>query len=244
MGIQLKTIVPWGRCLSEYVRMFNLTPPDKAKTILDCGAGPASFAAEMTQQGYCVLACDPIYQFSAAEIEQRIQATYTEILDQLRQHQDSYVWHEVKSPEHLGQVRMAAMQAFLTDFPVGFKAGRYQVAALPKLPFANQQFDLALSSHFLLTYSTHLGERFHWQAIDELCRVAQEIRIFPTLTLAGDPSPWLDSILHRLTLRGHSVELVTVSYEFQKGGNQMLRIVVKGEGLGSTLEPDTKPVTP
>ena len=224
MGIQLKTVVPWGRCLAEYVSMFNLTEADLTRNILDCGAGPASFTAEMTDQGRRVMACDPIYQFSKAEIEQRIQDTYDNILTQVAQHQDSYVWKEIRSPEHLGEVRMQAMGQFLLDFETGLQAGRYRAERLPKLPFQAQQFDLALSSHFLLLYSTQLGEAFHQLAIRELCRVAREVRIFPILTVSGEVSPWLESICDSLRANGYRPSLETVTYEFQKGGNQMLRI--------------------
>lgn len=224
MGIQLKTVVPWGRCLAEYIKMFNLTEADKAKTILDCGSGPASFTVEMTAQGYQVTACDPIYQFGKAEIKQRIQETYDDILTQVAQHQDSYVWQDIRSPEHLGEVRMQAMQQFLSDFEVGLQAGRYQSESLPTLPFSDQQFDLALSSHFLLLYSTQLGLPFHQAAIQELCRVAREVRIFPLVTVSGERSPWLTDICELLASKGHQTTIETVTYQFQKGGNQMLRI--------------------
>ncbi|HEY9806957.1 MAG TPA: hypothetical protein V6D04_10325, partial [Candidatus Obscuribacterales bacterium] len=153
MGIKLETIVPWGRSLNEYIAMFNLTPADLNCRILDCGGGPASFNDEMARQGYAVTSCDPIYQFTADEISQRIQETYPKIINGVTASQDSYVWDAIASPEQLGEVRMAAMNQFLEDFSAGLQAGRYHVAELPHLPFDNQQFDLALCSHLLFTYS-------------------------------------------------------------------------------------------
>ncbi|MBW4489459.1 MAG: hypothetical protein KME12_16865, partial [Trichocoleus desertorum ATA4-8-CV12] len=147
MGIKLETIVPWGRSLSEYIAMFSLTPTDLNRRILDCGGGPASFNAEMTHQGYSVISCDPIYQFSTDEISQRIQATYPQIINGVTANRDSYVWDTIAFPEQLGEVRMAAMNQFLRDFSIGFQAGRYLIAELPQLPFSNKQFDLALCSH-------------------------------------------------------------------------------------------------
>jgi SAM-dependent methyltransferase len=238
MGIQLDRVVPWGRCLAEYERMFNLNAADKAGSILDCGAGPASFTAEMTRLGHRVLACDPIYQFNAAEIQHQIHATRTEILEKVRQQRDSYVWRDIASPEQLEAVRMAAMEAFLADFPDGLAAGRYIAAGLPTLPFADGQFELALSSHFLLMYAAQLGEPFHLQAVDELCRVAREVRIFPVVTVSGEPSPYLATVRNHLAAVGYRTTLETVSYEFQKGGNQMLRIQpgrgTRGGGRGET----------
>jgi hypothetical protein len=225
MGIQLEHVVPWGRSLNEYRQMFSLTPADLQKNILDCGGGPSSFNAEMTQQGSRrVLSCDPIYQFSVSQIEQRIAETYDLLLAKVQSSLDAYLWHQINSPEQLGQVRMAAMRQFLQDFPQGLQANRYQVAALPTLPYRDRQFDLALCSHLLFTYSDHFSDVFHLHAIDELCRVAAEVRIFPLLKVSGEPSPFVDGIVSALRQKGDRAEIIEVDYEFQKGGNQMLSI--------------------
>ena len=224
MGIKLETIVPWGRSLSEYVAMFDLTATDLSRKILDCGGGPASFNAEMTRHGYSVISCDPIYQFTADEISQRIQETYPQIINGVTANRDCYVWDAITSPQQLGEVRMAAMNQFLEDFPAGFLAGRYLTAELPHLPFLNQPFDLALCSHLLFTYSDQLSTEFHLNAIAELCRVAPEVRIFPILDISGAPSPHLQPVMHQLKQQGYQPEIHPVSYEFQKGGNQLLKI--------------------
>jgi hypothetical protein len=88
-------------------------------------------------------------------------------------------------------------------------------------------FDLALCSHFLFTYSDHLSEEFHLDAILEMCRVAREVRIFPLLKISGEVSPWLQPVIGELVARGYGVERMPVSYEFQKGGNQMLRVELR-----------------
>lgn len=224
MGLQLEKIVPWGRSLTEYIAMFDLKPEDLTGAILDCGGGPASFNAELTQQGHTVISCDPIYQFSADQISQRIQETYPTIIEGVRANQDSYIWQNITSPEHLGEVRMSAMQQFLSDFPAGLVQGRYQIAELPELPFRDRQFDLALCSHLLFTYSQQLSVTFHIEAIAELCRVAQEARIFPLLNVSGELSPHLPIVLEQLRSQGYQTEICQVPYEFQKGGHQMLRI--------------------
>jgi len=71
----LSKVVPWGRSLDEYARMFALSPADLESRILDCGAGPSSFNAEATLRGGRVISCDPIYEFSAAQIRQRVEET-------------------------------------------------------------------------------------------------------------------------------------------------------------------------
>jgi hypothetical protein len=221
MGLTLDQIVPWGRSLEEYIRMFGLTERDRQQSILDCGGGPASFNAEMTRQGSSVITCDPIYQFSKDAIEQRIQQTYPVILQGVQQNHDDYVWTELQSPERLCEIRLNTMSIFLSDFELGLRQGRYITAELPQLPFGDRQFDLALCSHLLFTYSAQLSEAFHLSAIFELCRVATEVRLFPLLTVSGEPSPYLPTLKSALTAAGYRVEERTVPYEFQRGGHQM-----------------------
>jgi hypothetical protein len=224
MGLKLENVVPWGRSLREYIKMFALSDRDLTLNILDCAAGPASFNAELTRQGGKAIACDPVYQFSVDEIARQIDATYDTILQQVNANLDSYVWREISSPARLGEVRMAAMQIFLADFPHGLQERRYLLESLPQLSFANKQFDLALCSHFLFSYSQHLSEAFHFDAIAEMCRVASEVRIFPLLTIAGEPSPYLSPLLETLAQQGYQAEIQQVDYEFQPKGNQMLKI--------------------
>lgn len=224
MGLKLDRVIPWGRSLAEYRRMFDLTPEDLKLKILDCAGGPASFNAEMTRQGYQVISCDPVYQFSADEIAERIQDTYEVVINGVRENFDAYVWENIRSPSELGQIRMAAMEKFLADFPQGMAEGRYLNQGLPVLPFNNGEFDLALCSHFLFTYSDELSEPFHIASMIEMSRVAKEVRIFPLLNISGEVSPLLDPVINNLAVKGYTLEIHRVSYEFQIGGNQMLRI--------------------
>ncbi len=83
---------------------------------------------------------------------------------------------------------------------------------------------MALCSHFLFLYTSHLGEAFHVSAVREMCRVATEVRIFPLLKLGGSPSPYVDAVADDLRTSGYHVLVETVQYEFQRGGNQMMRI--------------------
>jgi ubiquinone/menaquinone biosynthesis C-methylase UbiE len=108
----------------------------------------------------------------------------------------------------------------LSDFELGFEEGRYIAAELPNLPFKDNTFDLALCSHFLFLYSDHLDLDFHIKAIDEMLRVASEVRIFPVVDLNANRSVHLDAIMENFP----NCELIKVNYEFQKGGNQMLLI--------------------
>ncbi len=224
MGFQLDQVVPWGRSFDEYVRMFNLTPGELELNILGCGDGPASFNSRMAGRGNRVVSCDPIYRFSTEQINCRIKAAYSEVMKQLLGNRDLYRWDRIKSPEKLGRIRMAAMGRFLADFEQGKREGRYLPGGLPALPFAGGVFDLALCSHFLFVYSGILSLELHLNSIEELCRVAAEVRIFPLLDLDGNKSDYLTEITRKLQQDGFLVEVEKVPYEFQRGANEMIRI--------------------
>src|SRR5262249_19228381 len=113
---------------------------------------------------------------------------------------------------------------FLDDYPLGQAEGRYINAELPTLPFSDGSFHLALCSHFLFLYTTQLGVEFHQSAIREMCRVATEVRIFPLLALGATPSPLIGRVVEEFGNRGFSVSIEEVRYEFQRGGNQMMRV--------------------
>ena len=222
--MNLSSIVPWGRSLDEYRALFALTDADLRGRILGCGDGPASFNAEATAMGADVVSVDPIYEHSAAEIEGRVVAAFDTVMRQTRAGADRFVWDRFADPDALGRARLAAMHRFLTDYEEGRRAGRYRVAALPRLPFAEASFDLALCSHLLFLYTGHLSLDEHVAAARELLRVAKEVRIFPLLTLSGQPSAYLAPVSAALRRDGHAVDEVRVGYEFLRGADTMLRL--------------------
>jgi hypothetical protein len=222
--MQLEQVVPWGRNAAEYIRMFALTPADLAGRILGCGDGPASFNAELTAQGSQLVSVDPLYAFPASAIRTRVDATYAAIIDQVKLRPERYLWRDFADPDALGRVRLKAMEDFLADYEAGRAAGRYVEASLPTLPFAQGEFDLALCSHLLFLYSEQLDLAFHLAAVMEMLRVAREVRIFPLLALDCALSPHLAPVMAHVAEQGCSAEVCAVPYEFQVGGNQMLRL--------------------
>jgi hypothetical protein len=232
MSVKLNEIVPWGRSFEEYRRIFALTDADLAGRILGCGDGPASFNAEATAAGHRVVSCDPIYAFSAVEIRSRVEACYESMISQVWQNRDGFVWDFFRDPDHLGEYRLATMRRFLADFNRGKQEGRYVTASLPRLPFEDGQYSLALVSHLLFLYSEQLDLDFHLSATKELLRVAGELRVFPLLDLNRQWSRHVAAVREHLTRAGFEVEVVTVEYEFQVGadhaGSRMLRARRRG----------------
>ncbi len=224
MTFTYETIVPWGRTFDEYRRMFALSADDLKGCILGCGDGPAAFNATLSRDGGRVVSCDPLYEFTREQIRARIDVTYQNVIEQTRRDQDKFVWASIPSVDALGEIRMAAMTDFLVDYERGKGEGRYVCGAAPALPFAPDSFDLALSSHFLFLYTDNLSLDFHLETITALLRVAREVRIFPLLTYNAETSPYLDPVGAGLDAAGAQVAIELVPYEFQKGGNNMLRV--------------------
>jgi len=224
MTFKYSEAVPWGRSFEEYRRMFGLSEQDLNLRIIGCGDGPASFNAEMFQLDHHVVSCDPLYQLTTPQIQERIDVTFENVMRQTTEHQHKFVWTRIKTPEELGKVRLSAMRKFLADFDIGKRDGRYVTAELPNIPFQSNAYDLAICSHFLFLYSDILSFEFHQHAIKEMCRVAREARIFPLLNYNAKPSPFVEPMLKVLADAGYNTSVETVPYEFQRGGNQMLRV--------------------
>ncbi len=222
--IHYDDIKPWGRSFAEYRSMFALTNADLERKILGCADGPASFNCAMRRLGKNVVSADPLYQFTADEIRRRIAETADDVLKQTYDNRDKFLWNAIPSIEELGKVRGKAMEEFLADYETVENRGRYVCAGLPSLPFHDNRFDLAVSSHFLFLYTDNLSCSFHVQSVGELCRVAREVRIFPILDANANRSEYVDEVVRAVESDGRTAAEVRVPYEFQKGGNVMLKI--------------------
>jgi hypothetical protein len=224
MPFTLADVVPWGRSYEEYCAMFDLGAADLARRIVGCADGPASFNAGATRRGGRVVSCDPLYAFDRAAIARRIDETFEEVMAEARRNAAEFAWRHVATPEALGTLRRVAMDAFLADYEGGRRAGRYVAAALPALPWSGDAFDLALCSHYLFLYSEHVDLAAHVAAIREMCRVAREARVFPLLALGSRPSPHVEPVRAALADAGLVATIERVPYEFQRGGDRMLRV--------------------
>lgn len=223
MAFKLDSVVPWGRNLEEYKLMFGLDDGDISKKIAGFGDGPACFNYEMSHAGGHVISFDPIYQFSKEEIEERIEEVRVTVMQQMKENMDNYVWTHIKDLDELEHIRMSAMRKFLSDYEQGKQEGRYIFHELPnRLPYESESFDIGLSSHFLLMY-TSLGYDFHIQSITEMLRVCKEIRIFPIVDLDANKTDLIKDVIDFFQ-KDYDTSIVTTDYEFQKGDNKLLII--------------------
>jgi len=203
--------------------MFSLSDSDLEKNILGCADGPASFNTELSASGGNVVSADPVYQFDSSQIRSRIEEVYPQIIAQLTKNKSDYIWGKIANIEVLAETRMDAMNKFLSDYETGKASGRHIDASLPKLPFADAEFELALCSHYLFLYSEHIDQEQHILSMRELCRVANEVRVYPLITIEKNTlSAHIEAVISDFEDSAINVELVPVEYEFQKGATEML----------------------
>ena len=223
MSFKLNSVVPWGRNMGEYILMFRLNESDLSRKIAGFGDGPACFNCEMTEKGGSVISFDPIYQFSKTDLEKRIEEVRAIVMQQMSENMDNYVWKNIKNLDELEFTRMSAMRKFLSDYEKGKNEGRYVFHELPnRLIYDDNYFDIGLSSHFLLMY-TSLGYDFHIASMTEMLRVCKEIRIFPIVDLDAVKTDLTEKVIDHFK-KDYKVEIVKTEYEFQKGENKLLII--------------------
>jgi hypothetical protein len=211
-----------SRSFQEYEAMFMLTEGDLQGRLLDCPGGASSFTAIASDRGALVTAVDPVYAMPTTELLDLVMGEPDRGSAHTVAGVDRYRWSFYGSPEGHRQMRKRSAALFSGDIEV--HPERYVPAFLPELPFEDHQFDLVLSSHLLFTYADRLDEDFHFHALVELHRVCRgEVRLFPLLDQAGNSLVEMTrALLDRLDRRAIRANICDVSYEFQRGGNQML----------------------
>ncbi|QLG40630.1 MULTISPECIES: SAM-dependent methyltransferase [unclassified Paenibacillus] len=224
-GLELAQIIFIGRTFEEYMKMFNLTVEEiKGKSILDCPGGACSFSSHSRKWGADPMAADIAYEHEIGQLEVKGLQDIEHTMKQMEQVQDKYRWDDFGSIHGLEEERRRAITDCVADmrrFP-----DRYVASVLPELPFADEQFDLTLSAHFLFTYADRLDAEFHLQTILELLRVSKrELRIFPTVDLSGKRYEHMDQLKAILEERGYITSEEKTLYEFQRGAHTMLHIV-------------------
>jgi len=216
-----------GYTLGEYKMFFDLDMERLGGLrVLDCPAGPGSFAAEARAMGVEAVACDSAYGEEPGALNDMGRAGIEPYIAGLRDSAHLYNWKFYHYLEIVEEYRLLALRRFIDDYSLGFDEGRYIKASLPSLPFRDDSFDLALSSHFLFTCADCLDYAFHLDSLLELARVSKvEARVYPLRARDGKPCPYVDLLLRDLNESGVSAEVISIPFEFQKGTGRVLRLV-------------------
>ncbi len=226
----LGDIIVTARPFDEYLAMFDLAVADViVGAILDCPAGASGFAAGVRAMGGDVTAVDPAYCVPHDDLVARARRDAAFGNDYVASNPHVYAWDFFRDlDDHLSR-RMAAVDAFDRDRRQN--PDQYVQAQLPELPFADNEFDLVVSSHLLFVYPDHFDRSAHVAGALELSRVASgEARIFPLVDTTMGRWPHLDELRRDLAAAGHASEVRRVPYEFIRGGDAMLVI----DGLRAT----------
>lgn len=222
MSLQLEDFLITGRTFEEYLAFFDLDVADlSAKRVLDCPSGASSFVAEAKKLQIDAKGCDKLYEYPIEDIctqgEKSIEIIYKDT-SWMQRHNFAFY----NSIENHRNFRESALKFFCEDY----NAQDYSFALLPHLPYENKSFDLLLSSHLLFVYDERLDLEFHINAIEEMLRVAKEVRIFPLVDYRNSHvaeernfSPLVYEVLQHFP-----AEILEVEFEFQRGANHMMRI--------------------
>ncbi len=215
-----------SRSFAEYVAFFALDPDRLPRRVVDCSAGVSGFVAAAAERGCAAVAVDPAYREPVDRLAEIAQAGALGGSSLVADHRDRFSFEWYGTPERQRALRAAALDACLADRRR--RPDHYVAAALPRLPFADASFDLALCSHLLFTWANVFDEAWHEAAIREMARVAREVRVFPLVHQgSGEPVEFLDALCDRLAADAGLVARVErVPYAFQLGGDRMLVVSV------------------
>ena len=136
-------------------------------------------------------AFDPIYWFPAEKIREQSEPDLESVYQSIGL-VPTYRWGFCKNPEYMRALRERASTIFFSDFKT--LPERYVAGDLPRLPFADSEFDLTLVSYLLFAYQDR-DYGFHRDSIREVMRVTQgEARIYPTVTFEAQSSEYVSML--------------------------------------------------
>ncbi|MEU8927850.1 methyltransferase domain-containing protein [Kitasatospora sp. NPDC048545] len=211
-----------ARSFEEYRAMFALTDRDLEQRVLDCPAGAAGFVAEAGRRGIDAVAVDRQYADHREELGLLVERETVFKRDLLVKETAGFGWSRYSDVDDMIGQWTANARAFRAD--IAARPDRYVAGSLPELPFADDSFDLVLSSHLLFSYGNRLDEEFHRAALLDLARVARrEVRLFPLVVYdTGVRYPELERLRRELAGLGVPSRVEPVAYRFQPGEGEML----------------------
>lgn len=216
--------VLWGHHVSEYKEMFDISDASLQANLLEYGCGASAVNTELHQQGTTMVSIDPLFALSKPELIQKVTDGFDERAEQVLADQTQFNVDNYGGMDAFLASRRAGIDIFFADYNAGVEEGRYQALVDGALPFDNFAFDLALSSHYLFANAADDAVAYHLETIQELARVAKEVRIFPLIERAGTPSVLLGPVLLGLQQANLGAEVREVSCALYPEGNAMLRV--------------------
>lgn len=214
----------WGLSYDDFVAMFALSDVDLKKKILNCMAAPSSFPAIARQKKYNVLTCSDVYGADHKTLQMRAQKEVERAIEFIKTNPKRYSGQVIETPDKYQEFLEENLHQFLSDYEKAKSLGLYSSEALPEVPFADHEFDLAICPHFVFGAGMNYSFDFQLNSILEMCRVAKEVRVFPLLDSDGEEPEQLSLLLQSLADKGFSTRVETVKYRLEAKGDTMLKV--------------------
>lgn len=218
-------LVLWGHHLDEYQDMFDLPEAALSMRFLEFQSGVSAFQADLRSKASHLVSYDTWFDLNKDALQQKIETSFSARLDQIRQRAEAFDLSRYDgSLDKLVAYRRQGITEFLQDYELGHAEGRYLYASQSRLPFPNFFFDYVLSAHHFFSITAPQTVDYYLNTIEELARVAKEVRIFPLVDAQGVPSELLGPVILALQQKNYGIEVRDVAYHLQPKGNAMLRI--------------------
>lgn len=217
----MKQPVFWGHTATEYQKMFDLEIfPSR---ILEFASGISTLNLELSKRAE-VRSLDPRFALDADTLRCKAELIFHDMKDCIEHYQERYDFKAYNGLDAFMQTRYDGMQRFFGDYELGLTQGRYRAINELTLPYQDFYFDLALSSHYFFAGLAEQDLAFHIQMLQELARVAKEVRIFPLIHSDGRTSSELGPVLLALQQAGYGAEVRSIADPIEPDGNAMLRV--------------------
>jgi hypothetical protein len=206
--------------------MFDLSEQMLSKSILEYGCGPSAVNAEL-QQEYSgkIISIDPLFSDVMPQLKHVAEEAFDVRVAQVLKDPGQFNVESYGGMDAFLAGRRAGMNLFFKDYDLGVSEGRYKpLLDDAMLVFDDFSFDLALSSHYLFAGANEQSIDMHLNSIEELARVAKEVRIFPLFEREGTPSALIGPVLLGLQQANFGAEVREVSCALYPEGNAMLRV--------------------
>lgn len=214
----------WGYHIDEYQQIFNLDDVAQDTHWLEYQCGITAVNAQRYAQHLKTTSCDPLFSLDKKALVKQAQHSIEKGKRDICENRTHYDFSGYGSAEALLKKRNEGMEQCLADYEKGRIENRYLSIDEQRIPFDDFSFDLALSASYLFNDVVDHHIDFHLQTIQELARVAKEVRIFPLVDQSGRPSAMLGPVLLGLQQRNYGVEIRDVNYRLLRGHHAMLRV--------------------
>lgn len=216
--------VIWGHQFSDYQQMFDLTSDVTQKKILEFACGPTTVNHELTEKGARIYSCDPWFEENTMDMREKFESHFQHQVDRMKMHPQDFNLEKLGGLETFIQYRLNGFNQFFQDYPQGFQQNRYLAIPHDHLPFSSHQFDLALCANYLFADLSIQDVAFHLHWVDELLRVAHDVRIYPLTNKYGQPSELLGPVLLALQQKGILAAVQDVPFRVIPGSMAMLKL--------------------